>query len=157
MDPVTAVVLGVVVSVLMLGFVVASVTKGARRTQVRRERQRPELLELRIDPELTARIDTLIEQGKPIHAIKELRAAHPDLRLADAKELVDAIRAGHRPPSTSEPELVSGSGAPPARSDLADRVRELRAGRRETEAIRLVCDETGMGILDAQKFVRALE
>lgn len=114
-----------------------------------------------VDPMVMAAIVTLLGQNKKIQAIKQLRDA-TNLGLADAKALVEAIQTGHRPPSVvlrGEAVDVTRPTAPavaPGGTDLADRARSLRAQGREVDAIRLVCDETGMGILDAQKFVRAL-
>jgi ribosomal protein L7/L12 len=112
--------------------------------------------------EVLARVRQLLGEGKKIQAIKEYRASRPGVGLKEAKETVEAIEAGYEPAAASvaaapaaapEPSQVAAAGA----SDLAKRVRELRESGQETLAIRLVCDETGMGILDAQKFVRSLD
>ncbi|WP_202805645.1 ribosomal protein L7/L12 [Actinopolymorpha alba] len=115
-----------------------------------------------VDPMVVSTVLALLGQRKKIQAVKELRDA-TGLGLADAKALVEAIEAGHRPPAVVlRGEAVDVTPAAPrpqpetTRSDLAVRALALRSQGREVDAIRLVCDETGMGILDAQKFVRAL-
>ncbi|MGW0227022.1 ribosomal protein L7/L12 [Actinopolymorpha singaporensis] len=128
-----------------------------------------------VDPMVVAVVVALLGQNKKIQAIKELRES-TRLGLADAKALVEAIAAGHRPPtvvlrgdavdvtpSTAAPESYesdepdeaheSADGSP---ADLAARARSLRSQGREIEAVRLVRAETGMGLADAQRFVRAL-
>jgi ribosomal protein L7/L12 len=105
----------------------------------------------------------LLGRSRKFQAIKELRRA-TGLGLADAKALIEAIQSGHRPPATVIPgEAVDVSTRPGATQSaaadpgLAERARSLRATGRETEAIRLVCDETGMAMADAAKFVRSLD
>jgi hypothetical protein len=108
-----------------------------------------QLQNLPVPPQFLARIHELLAQRKNIQAIKELRKAS-GLGLKDAKDLVDAIERGHIPPVPPgfEPERMQ--------TDLADRVRRLRDSGREMDAVQLVCDETGMRIVDAQTFVRSL-
>jgi ribosomal protein L7/L12 len=118
------------------------------------------LLSQPIDPMVVSVVVGLLGRSRKFQAIKELRRA-TGLGLADARALIDAIQSGHRPPSTVIPgEAVDVStpdaSSKPAAAGLAERARNLRATGREVEAIRLVCDETGMGILDAQNFVRSL-
>ena len=114
--------------------------------------RREALLRQQLDPGLVARIVDLCTSGRKIQAIKELRDA-TGLGLKDAKDLVEAIEAGHRPMPLVRGELVD---ARVHRPDLAERARKLMADGQEVQAIRLVCDETGMGIADAQRFVKAL-
>nr|WP_238342020.1 ribosomal protein L7/L12 [Actinopolymorpha rutila] len=118
---------------------------------------------------VVAVVVALLGQNKKVKAVKELRDS-TRLGLADAKALVEAIAAGHRPPTvvlrgdavdvtpptastpfTEEPESPDTSPA-----DLAARARSLRSQGREIEAVRLVRAETGMGLADAQRFVRSL-
>jgi hypothetical protein len=54
---------------------------------------------------------------------------------------------GHRPPQHN---------LPTPRQDTDTRVRELMGAGNEVAAIRLLCDEQDMGILEAQKHARAL-
>jgi ribosomal protein L7/L12 len=110
--------------------------------------------ELALRPELLFRIRQLLGERKKIQAIKELRDEQHGLSLKEAKELVEAIEAGHEPPVLDAAPAADPAAAPS--SDLAQRARQLRDSGQETLAIRLVCDETGMGILDAQKFVQSL-
>jgi hypothetical protein len=54
---------------------------------------------------------------------------------------------GHRPPQHT---------LPTPRQDTDTRVRELMSAGNEVAAIRLLCDEQDMGILEAQEYARAL-
>jgi hypothetical protein len=108
-----------------------------------------ELQNFPVPPPFLARIHQLLAQRKTILAIKELRQAS-GLGLKDAKDLVEAIERGHIPPAPA------GFAPERMKSDLADRVRRLRDSGREMDAVQLVCDETGMRIVDAQTFVRSL-
>jgi ribosomal protein L7/L12 len=112
--------------------------------------------QVELGPDLLFRIRQLLGENKKIQAIKELRDGQPGMGLKEAKDLVEAIEGGYEPPVTAA-EPPPEPQVPAAPSDLAARVRELRGSGQETLAIRLVCDETGMGILDAQKFVRSLD
>jgi ribosomal protein L7/L12 len=114
--------------------------------------RREALLRQPLETALVARITDLCAAGRKIQAIKELRDA-TGLGLKDAKDLVEAIQAGHRPAPLVQGEILA---ARVHTRDLADRARKLMADGQEVQAIRLVCDETGMGIADAQKFVKAL-
>jgi hypothetical protein len=68
----------------------------------------------------------------------------------------------HQPPSTWLPSYQPQGHRPPQsklptpRADTDTRVRELMSAGNEVAAIRLLCDEQDMGILDAQKYARAL-
>ncbi|WP_163512615.1 50S ribosomal protein L7/L12 [Fodinicola acaciae] len=102
-----------------------------------------------IGPDTLVEIRASLARGQKILAIKQLREA-TGLGLADAKRLADAMEAGHQPPSR-------GGQASERKPDLARRVRELRAAGRDMEAVQLVADETGMGLADAERFVRSLD
>ena len=159
---------------LMVGFVIVCVLLGVLRTR-RRTPPAQDVLALSVDSRTVDLVIRLLVQDRKIQAIKALRES-TGLGLADAKRLTDAIQLGHRPPPAGFPSAdvrsadVRSADVPSAEDsdppgkgqptgpgpDLADRARDLCAKGHDTEAIRLVCDETGMGILDAQKFVRAL-
>lgn len=112
-------------------------------------------LQTPLPPQTRDRTLELIRLGQKIQAIKELRAA-TGYGLRDAKDVVDALEAGSGPASSANPaQHPSVTAAAPDRS-LADRARHLVDQNRETQAIRLVCDETGMGISEAQAFIRSL-
>ncbi len=117
-----------------------------------------------VDPRVLSVVVALLGRSQKVNAIRQLMQA-TGLGLADAKRLAEAIQTGHRPPTSvikGEATDVSGNpvGGPnmaaTAGSDLAERAKELREQGREVEAIRLVRVETGMGFVEAQKFVRAL-
>lgn len=100
--------------------------------------------------EVVTRVRELVARDHVVSAVREIRPHTRDLSLKQCKQLVEAIGAGHVPPVT-DTEQASGEG------ELADRVRRARSARGEVEAIRLVRQETGMGLHEAEKFVRALD
>ncbi|MFC4564233.1 hypothetical protein ACFO4E_20420 [Nocardiopsis mangrovi] len=91
----------------------------------------------------------LIRRGKQIQAIKGIRE-ETGMGLKEAKELADALRDGRPLPASA------GRFAAPAHSDLAARVRDLRAQGREDDAIRVVVTETGMSTAEAAGFLDSL-
>ncbi|MEU7901009.1 ribosomal protein L7/L12 [Nonomuraea sp. NPDC049152] len=101
--------------------------------------------------DLEGALRDLIAGGRQIQAIKLLRQ-HTGLGLKQAKDVVDAIAAGHGHP------MFAGLRRPPAgaRPDLATRVRELKSAGRTEQAVHLVIGETGMGQSEAEAFVQAL-
>ncbi|MEU4548024.1 hypothetical protein [Nonomuraea dietziae] len=105
--------------------------------------------------ELENDLQTLVNQGKTILAIKILRQ-HTGLSLQDAKTAVDGMRAGRR--LVDHPAMARLPQPPPRahQADLATRVRELKAAGREQQAVHLVIGETGMTQSEAQTFVQAL-
>jgi hypothetical protein len=158
--------------ILLVGAVIVGVlfvlrSREAKEPSVEgQERQKPAsttLMSQPIDPMVLSVVVGLLGRSRKVQAVKELMRA-TGLGMADARALVDAIQTGHRPPTTVIPgEAVdvsprAGDGAPaaPGERGLADRARSLRAAGREGEAIQLVCEETGMGVPEAQKFVRSL-
>lgn len=141
--------IGIVSLVMALVVLFAARSFGSRQLT-----PRPEVRALPMSAPTLFRIRQLLGERRKIQAIKELRDSQPGLGLKEAKELVEAIEAGHEPPVLGpgpNPQPAAGPS-----SDLAERVRQLRDSGQETLAIRLVCDETGMGIIDAQKFVQSL-
>jgi hypothetical protein len=56
-------------------------------------------------------------------------------------------RPSHRPPQQK---------VPTPQGDLDKRVRELMANNMEVAAVRMLCEEAGMGIIDAQAYARSL-
>jgi ribosomal protein L7/L12 len=118
---------------------------------------RQDLLAQPVDPMVVAAVMSLLGRNKKIQAVKEIMNA-TGLRLPDAKALVEAMQRGHRPPAVViRGDAVDITPAPRQRpADLADRVRALRDQGREIEAIKLVRAETGMGLAEAETFVRTL-
>jgi ribosomal protein L7/L12 len=116
-----------------------------------------------VDPRVLSLVVALLGRSQKINAIRQLMQA-TGLGMADAKRLAEAIQTGHRPPPSvirgEATDMSAGTAAPGRRggggSDLAERAKMLREQGREVDAVRLVCDETGMGVTEAQQFVRAL-
>ncbi|MBN6054878.1 ribosomal protein L7/L12, partial [Nonomuraea sp. RK-328] len=101
--------------------------------------------------ELDARVRHLAATGQPIHAIKLLRQ-HTGMGLKEAKDAVDGLAHG-RP--IRHPALQPHTTTQAARhtTDLAARVRALKADGRTEQAVFLVRGETGMDHDEATAFV----
>jgi hypothetical protein len=56
----------------------------------------------------------------------------------------------------AQPGRATPQREQPAKGDTDNRVRELMATGNEVAAVRLLCDEQDLGIIDAQKYARAL-
>ena len=90
-----------------------------------------------VTPELDARLRGLVEDGKAIVAIKELRRA-TGIGLREAKEHVFGL-------------------VPEPGRRVTDRVQALLAEGRKIEAIRELRDATGWGLRETKEYVDALE
>jgi ribosomal protein L7/L12 len=90
-------------------------------------------------PELTAQARELVVAGRPIHAIKLVRA-RTGWNLVTAKTFVDQLDA------------PAGPG-----EDLDGRLRVLVADGRKLDAIKLVRQATGFGLADARDYVEDLD
>jgi ribosomal protein L7/L12 len=101
-----------------------------------------------IDQQAQARLTELARQGNKIKAISELMAA-TGLGLKDAKDAVDAIAAGH---DISE-MLLPRQDVP---ADMAERARDLIAQGRKIQAVKLIREETGLGLKDAKDIADGL-
>ncbi|GAA1285990.1 hypothetical protein Psi02_56270 [Planotetraspora silvatica] len=97
-----------------------------------------------ISADLQNRVRALIAEGRKTQAIKVVRE-ETGIGPREGKNVVDAIAAGQPIP-----------GVTPTPSDLASRVRELKAAGRTQQAVLLVRDETGMGQVEAEAFINAL-
>ena len=95
-----------------------------------------------VDPQTRARLTELVARGNRMQAIKDLRVA-TGLGLKEAKDAVDAIAAGHDIPG----ELLPRPGISAA---TEERARELIAQGRKVQAIKLVREETGLGLKEAK-------
>lgn len=90
----------------------------------------------------------LVEQRKLVQAIKVIREG-TGMGLREAKETAEAMR-------DDEPQAPGATSPGSEATDLATRVRELRADDRTGEAIELVATETGMSLVDATRFVESV-
>ncbi|GAA2367826.1 hypothetical protein GCM10010404_22870 [Nonomuraea africana] len=142
-------ILPVLLAIGIIAAIALSATKAARA------RTPNPLITPRTPAELEHHLQALVDQGKPILAIKILRE-HTGLSLKDAKTAVDGMRAGHRlidhPAMARLPQPQPRAHQP----DLATRVRRLKADGRAEQAVHLVIGETGMSQSEAQTFVQAL-
>ncbi|GAA0373103.1 hypothetical protein GCM10009530_24240 [Microbispora corallina] len=98
-----------------------------------------------ISAELQLRVRELYAEGRKIEAIKLVRE-QTGLGLKEAKAVADTLGSGNPLP------MPAGHG----QSDLASRVRELKAAGRTEQAVYLVRGETGMGQTEAETFVDTL-
>jgi len=99
-------------------------------------------------------LEGLLAQGKKIEAIKLVRE-QTGMGLKEAKDYVEAYAAGKRPglpPPASRP--TAASAAPSA--TVQDAARALVAQGKKIEAIKLVREQTGMGLKEAKDYVDRL-
>jgi ribosomal protein L7/L12 len=88
-----------------------------------------------------------MRQGKKIHAVKAWREA-TGVSLADAKRAVEQVEAGGAPswtPVDRAPHLLG--------PELIVAVRELKRRGRTIEAIKLMRQQTGLGLREAKEAV----
>jgi large subunit ribosomal protein L7/L12 len=97
-----------------------------------------------VGDDLESRVFSLMAQGQKIGAIKLYRET-TGLGLKEAKEAVEAIERGARPPSA---EVEPG--------DLDDEVASLVQQGRKIEAIRVYRKRTGVGLKEAKDAVEDL-
>lgn len=101
---------------------------------------------------LPAAVLELLHAGNTIEAIKLLRESS-GLGLKEAKDTIDRYL---RDPSGSTALPAASTATAPGASTLpADVVQAMRDGRK-IEAIRLLREQTGMGLKDAKDAVEAL-
>lgn len=104
--------------------------------------------------ESSKRIAELIRHGKKIEAIKLLRET-TGLDLKRAKEEVERLSvemAGQEPsPVVSHPSRESGSG------QVSKEVADLARQGRKIEAIKLLREQTGMGLKAAKETVEKMD
>jgi ribosomal protein L7/L12 len=96
-----------------------------------------------------AEVAELLARGKKIEAIKLVRE-QTGLGLKEAKDFVETLEAGQLP-AVSMPATVP----PPA--DPMHAASALLATGNKIEAIRLVREQTGLGLKEAKDYVEALE
>jgi hypothetical protein len=105
------------------------------------------MLQVSLDPSVDSEVRLLIAQRRKIQAIKVVRE-HTRLRLKEAKDLVDAMEAGHP---------IHRVGQPPLAGRLSDQVRALESAGDHPSAIAVVRAQTGMTAEEAERFIAALE
>ncbi|GAA2111236.1 ribosomal protein L7/L12 [Actinomadura alba] len=115
----------------------------------------PPQVALPSDVEMSVR--DLIARRRKIEAIKLVRES-TRLGLKDAKDLVDAMEAGHPVGGLTGGPVPTGlfgpAGMVPA--PTRERAEELVAKGRLIEAIKLVRQETGFGLREAKDYCEAL-
>ena len=100
---------------------------------------------------LEAQVKALIVQGKKIEAIKLMREGN-GLSLEAARDSVEAIEQ-HGRPTLGEMGMMSTIRLA---QQLSKEVHELVASGQKVEAIRLVRDQTGVGLKEAKELVDRL-
>jgi len=108
-----------------------------------------------LTPAQLAQVLALKASGNVIHAIKEVRAA-TGLGLAEAKDLVDGLRADGVAAPASTPVAARASGI---QLDAAQQgaLCELLERGQAIEAIKQVRTWTGLGLKEAKDFVDAVQ
>jgi ribosomal protein L7/L12 len=100
---------------------------------------------------LETEVKSLIAQGRKIEAIKLMRESN-NLSLEAAKDSVEAIEQ-HGRPTLGEMGMMSTIRLA---QQLSKEVHELVASGQKVEAIRLVRDQTGLGLKEAKELVDRL-
>jgi ribosomal protein L7/L12 len=100
---------------------------------------------------IEAQVKALIAQGKKIEAIKLMRESN-GLSLEAAKDSVEAIEQ-HGRSTLGEMGMMSTIRLA---QQLSKEVHELVASGQKVEAIRLVRDQTGLGLKEAKELVDRL-
>lgn len=93
--------LAIVIALFVAWLMRGRIRNGAANVTVSDEHK--ELLARALDPALVARILFHLSAGNKLAAVAELRRVS-GLQEAAAEWLVDAIKKGHRPPPTEQPE-----------------------------------------------------
>jgi hypothetical protein len=143
--------IGLPVGAMMLGFIAITFAAGyAARLSVGPGRSAKGMMPRQVSPQAFAEAQAFIDHGKYLDAIKVIRK-DSGMPLKDAKDYVDAMRAGRIPP----PSVVmppSGAGGRP----LSERVRAFLDAGDHDSAVALVQAETGMSREEAVRFVDVL-
>jgi hypothetical protein len=103
-----------------------------------------------IPPETVVAVRLAIAGGNKIEAIKILRAAVPELGLAEAKAAVEQIERGGGSGAVPLPPSVPAVGVPPG-------VSEALAAGNKIEAIKLYREAARVGLKEAKDAVEAIE
>lgn len=130
----TQILFGAAIAIVL--FAGVSLTRRRRRPAERRP----------VTPDLETRLRDLVADGKAIMAIKELRQA-TGMGLREAKDYVDALEATGEPPAPRTGEVSEATVA------LA---RELVAGGKKIQAVKVVREDTGWGLKQSKDFVDRL-
>lgn len=102
-----------------------------------------------VPPEARNEAERLIAEGRHVEAIKVVRA-HTSWGLVDAKNYVDSLRRGDaQPPRPGTPIEPS--------PQVRLQAQELAARGELVDAVRLVRQQTGLGLKDATEYVRGLQ
>ncbi|MBA3469551.1 MAG: ribosomal protein L7/L12 [Herpetosiphonaceae bacterium] len=116
----------------------------------------PMVSQLRLPGDVRQRIDVLLDQGKKIEAIREVRAA-TGVGLKEAKDYVEDVRAGVRAVSTAADYAQPiAAGIITLSQDVEHTVRREIAAGNKIMAIKLVREATDAGLKQAKDFVEAM-
>jgi hypothetical protein len=94
-----------------------------------------------LPPEAVPQLQHLLAKRQKIQAIKEIRTL-TGLGLKEAKDLAEAIEAGHYRPTATP---------------LSDRIRAFKSTGDHASALALVQAETGMTPAEAERFIQSLD
>jgi ribosomal protein L7/L12 len=125
-----------------------SLDGGSARPDLREALPRPAAPALTGDVEADAR--ALMAHSK-IAAIKRVREL-TDIGLKEAKDYVDALERGERPAAPATTPLAE----PLAPEEMDDAARQLVKMGNTIAAIKLVREQTGMGLQEAKEYVERL-
>ena len=114
--------------------------------------------------DLDSAVRALVARDQLIHAIKLVRD-RPGMGLKEAKDYVEAIRSGAAPASPSSSSTASPPNAVPTSAaaaggmtpELVASVRELVSRDQVIHAVKLVREQTGVGLAEAKALVEAIQ
>jgi len=97
-------------------------------------------------------IDGLVAVDQKVKAIKVLRTAVPGLSLKDGKDVIDAW---HRTGEAGLAARLAGPGEPDLAPEVLTEIDDYLAGGKPIQAIKVVREQTGWGLVDAKQWVDA--
>jgi len=97
-------------------------------------------------------IDGLVASDQKIKAIKVLRTAVPGLSLKDGKDVIDAW---HRTGEAGLAARLAGPGEPDLAPEVLTEIDDYLAAGKPIQAIKVVREQTGWGLVDAKQWVDA--
>jgi ribosomal protein L7/L12 len=148
--------LWVVIGILVLVMLVAIYrqSSGGWRPPVIDGAAAPQLI---LPDDVRQRIDLLLDQGKKIEAIKEVRGA-TGVGLKEARDFVEGLRAGLRPVSiAADYAQPMSSGVIALSPDVEHKVRREIAAGNKIMAIKLVREASDAGLKECKDFVETMD
>ena len=113
---------------------------------------RAEASALPLPDDVRSEIDRLVASDQKVKAIKVLRTAVPGLSLKDGK---DVIESWHRTGEAGLAARLAGPGEPDLAPEVLTEIDDYLAAGKPIQAIKVVREQTGWGLVDAKQWVDA--